>query len=101
MNARRPARRVRSPGQNFPVTVEHLLARGQESGEAHLWRAIDLALARMDWALTLMASEEAAKGKKKKKQEEEKQEASAGETAGRHLLSRFARLGPAIADAIA
>ncbi|MCB1608818.1 MAG: ATP-dependent helicase HrpB [Xanthomonadales bacterium] len=43
-----PAVRVRSPGQSFPVTVEHLLARSQESSEAHLWRAIDQAMARSE-----------------------------------------------------
>ena len=35
-------------------------------------RSLDLALARMDWALSLMASEEAAKKKKKKKDEADK-----------------------------
>ncbi len=42
-------------------------------------RSLDLALARMDWALTLMASEEAEKAKKKKKKKEE-QEAKAAES---------------------
>lgn len=37
-------------------------------------RSLDLALARMDWALTLMADEEAAKEKKKKRAKKQRQE---------------------------
>jgi hypothetical protein len=43
-------------------------------------RSLDLALARMDWALTLMASEEAEKNKKKK---EEKEKAEAEQEAAK------------------
>ena len=42
-------------------------------------RSLDLALARMDWALTLMASEEAEKEKKKKRKQEEQEQAASGE----------------------
>ncbi len=43
-----PARRVRSPGRSFPVSIDHLLPRSNERLESHLWRGIDQLLASTD-----------------------------------------------------
>lgn len=43
-----PARRVRSPGRSFPVSIENMLPRSNERLESHLWRGIDQLLASTD-----------------------------------------------------